>query len=280
MKSMNLGLVGGDIGHFSAVRFLASRRIPTARSRRAASPAEISRTECARRQERARQAPTLSATFRTSPSRERKTASIAKRMKKVWIDAARRINIPSPDASSRLPSSPFIRGNMRPATTHLSQIVEPSAVLSATTPRAVRIARSSGTGRSKGLDLTERPDHEKHRRAEQDHEHGREDEENEWEQDLDRCLLGTFLGNRVPPPAHLVGEVAHDLPDRHTEPFALDDRADERSHRRRVATTQHVQHRFLDRKTHGLFLECQPELLAEGAGDAAVCGLQRADEPQ
>ena len=38
----------------------------------------------------------------------------------------------------------------------------------------------------------------------------------------------------------------------------------------RVATGQHVEHRLLDRETHGLFLEGQPELLAERSGEPRV----------
>src|SRR5258708_3642927 len=48
-------------------------------------------------------------------------------------------------------------------------------------------------------------------RAEQDDEHGREDEQNEWEQDLDRGLLCLLLRYRTSPPPHLLSEIAHDL---------------------------------------------------------------------
>src|SRR5437016_13003150 len=117
----------------------------------------------------------------------------------------------------------------------------PSGRRSVTTPRAVRMLGLSASARppdctrlATGLQGPQSTEEEEDRRPEQDHEHRREDEEHEWEQDLDRRLLGLLLCNGIASPAHLVSEIAHDLPDRDTKAFALDDRADERSHRGQI----------------------------------------------
>src|SRR5205085_8718531 len=78
------------------------------------------------------------------------------------------------------------------------------------------------------------------RRKQQHDEHRREDEEDERKEDLDRRLLRTLLGRLPAANAHVVAEVAHDLPDRDAERLTLEDRANERAHRRRLASSQHV----------------------------------------
>src|SRR6266540_2413141 len=164
---------------------------------------------------------------------------------------------PSPARSDRRPRSPFIRGSIRSATAQRSQITEPSSRANATTPRAVREVAAVGSADSTRLDPTQSSNEEEDGRAEQDHEHRRENQEHKREQDFDRRFLGLFLCNGVAPPTHLVSQVTHDLPDRDTEPLALHDRADERSHRRGVAAGKHVQQRLLDREPHALLLERQ-----------------------
>src|SRR2546423_2899211 len=77
------------------------------------------------------------------------------------------------------------------------------------------------------------------RRKQQHDEHRREDEEDERKEDLDRRLLRTLLRPLPAPNAHVVAEVAHDRPDRDTERLTLEDRANERAHRRRLAASQH-----------------------------------------
>src|SRR2546430_201062 len=78
------------------------------------------------------------------------------------------------------------------------------------------------------------------RRPEQDDEHRREDEEDEREEDLDRRLLGALFRACLATAPHLRGEIAHDLADRDAERLTLNDRADERPHRWRIAAGHRV----------------------------------------
>src|SRR5438128_2393086 len=111
------------------------------------------------------------------------------------------MSIASPAGSARLPSSPFIRGSIRSATTHDSQTVVPSSRRSETTPLAPR-----RPGRAAASLATECPEEEEEGGPEQDDEHGREDQQHEREQDLDRRLLCLFLRRLPPAPAHLERE--------------------------------------------------------------------------
>src|SRR5436305_1370473 len=243
--------------------------------RRPASPAASSSTAKARRHQRVRHAFTCGDTSSTSLSRERKTASIGKRMKNVWIDGAGSISMPSPGGSSRRPSNPFMRGSIRSATVHRSHTAVPSSRTSVT---KLREARGGATLDAKLARATECPEEEEEGGPEQDNEHRREDQQHEREQDLDRRLLCTLLRVLAPAPPHLVREVAHDLADRDAERLALDDRADEGAHRGRVDAREHAHQRLLDRETHPLFLQRQRELVTERTFHAPRGHLQRADE--
>src|SRR6266542_1647139 len=150
---------------------------------------------------------------------------------------------PSPARSDRRPRSPFIRGSIRSATAQRSQITEPSSRANATTPRAVREVAAVGSADSTRLDPTQSSNEEEDGRAEQDHEHRRENQEHKREQDFDRRFLGLFLCNGVAPPTHLVSQVTHDLP---------------------------------DREPHALLLERQTELLPQRTADAGGRRLERA----
>src|SRR5438105_3649590 len=88
LKAMNLDLARRACGDYLHAGSAVSSRSPTAMPCRPASPTCNSRTANALRHERMRHGPTFSDTFMTSPSRERKTTSIGKRMKNVWIDGA------------------------------------------------------------------------------------------------------------------------------------------------------------------------------------------------
>src|SRR5436190_13916699 len=122
-------------------------------------------------------------------------------MNAVWIDQPARKTIPSPGLSLRRPSRPRRRRNAVSATTQRSQTTSPSSSRRRTSaPGGPAIS-----GRSEDLaDGVEG-------RAEQDDEHGWEDEEDQREENLDRSLLRPFLGHRTPALAHLDREVAHDL---------------------------------------------------------------------
>src|SRR5215210_6334232 len=135
---------------------------------------------------------------------------------------------PSSAGKDALPSSPFIRGNIRSATVHRSQTVVPSSPKTATTPRAPRMLRR-GASRSVRLATAEGPEEQEEGRTKQNHEHGGKDQEDEGKQDLDRCLLGLLLRDRTSPAPHLMCEVTHDLTNRDAECLALDNRADERA---------------------------------------------------
>src|ERR671930_203771 len=104
------------------------------------------------------------------------------------------MSIPSLAGRSLLPSSPFIRGNMRSATTHVSQTTAPSCRRKVTTPRSA-LSRGNAPARL----ATERPEEEEQGWPEQDHEHRREDEKHQREQDLDRRLLRALLSRLAPP---------------------------------------------------------------------------------
>src|SRR6266568_4629776 len=130
------------------------------------------------------------------------------------------------------------------------------------------------------LGTADRLEEEEHGRVEQDHEHGGKDQEHEREQKLDRRLLRLLLRCGVPASTHLVGKVAHDLPDRNTEPLSLYDRTNERAHRGRVAAVEHVQQGFLDREPHALLLECQAQLFSKRAPDARCRRLNRPYEAE
>src|SRR5439155_18391791 len=166
----------------------------------------------------ARHGRTSAHTFRTSPSRLRKTTSMGNRIKKVCTEGAGRINIPSPRGSSRRPSSPRIRRNIVSATTQRLQTTAPSDSRSRVTLPFANVAevRSVTARLATGSTATaERPEEEEQGRAEQDDEHCREDQEHQREEDLYRRLLCAFLRVGPPPPSHLLRKVAHDLPDRH-----------------------------------------------------------------
>src|SRR5262249_49135241 len=63
----------------------------------------------------------------TTCSRSRKTASIGKRMKKVWIDDAGRSRMPSPLGRLRRPRRPRARVKTESATRQCSQTGRPSS---------------------------------------------------------------------------------------------------------------------------------------------------------
>src|SRR5882724_2151291 len=191
-------------------------------------------------------------------------------MKKVWIDGAGRISIPSPAARLFRPSSPLMRDSIRSATVHRSQAIVPSGRTSAMTPRALSTLGPRTTGSatdSTKLATPESAEEEEHRRSEQDHEHRGKDQEDEREEDLDRRLLSTFLCVLPPPPAHFQCEVPHQRADRDAEGLTLHDRADERSHRRGVDAREHVHQGLVDRQAEALFLERELELFAERTCD-------------
>src|ERR671934_2195924 len=142
------------------------------------------------------------------------------------------MRIPSPAGSSRLPSNPFMRASGRSATKHRSQTTEPSARRNVT----VAAAKPASATRL----ATERLQEQDEGGTKQHDEHRREDQDHEWEEDLDRRFLCTFLSGRSPTPPHLLSEIAHDLSNRDTKRLALDDRTHEGAHRRRVDAVEHV----------------------------------------
>src|SRR5436190_778315 len=81
--------------------------------------------------------------------------------------------------------------------------------------------------------------------------------------DLRAPSVRPFLGAGLPALAHLLGEVAHEVTDRHTEPLALDDRPDEAVHRRGVATLEHVLQSLGHRGAQALLLKHEAQHLAE-----------------
>src|SRR5215210_3039923 len=153
-----------------------------------------------------------------------------------------------------------------------------------TTPAAVVAVSTTKTPvtsqRLTGLAATEGFEELENRRPEQDDEHGREDQEDEREEDLDRSLLGSLLGGGAAPLAHLHREHSHDLADRDAERLALDDRAHERAHRRRLRADEHVLQRLGRGKAHVLLLERQPHLLAHRTLQALARQLQRSREAE
>src|SRR5918995_2038798 len=138
----------------------------------------------------------------------------------------------------------------------------------------------SCTGRRRRAALLERAAEEEDDRPQKNHEHGREDQQYEWEQNLDGGLLRALLGGRAAPFARLGSEVPHDLADRDTERLALEHRAHERSHRRRVAAREHVRERLVRRQAHRLLLQTEPKLVPEGAFHAFGRLAQRTTEPE
>src|SRR5207342_3729805 len=82
------GLRGGRVGRAqtAALGQIGVSETPGRRPRREASPAGSSSTERALRHEVRRQGPIVEATLSTRSERSRKTTSIAKRMKAVWIE--------------------------------------------------------------------------------------------------------------------------------------------------------------------------------------------------
>jgi hypothetical protein len=79
-----------------------------------------------------RQGGRSAATFTTRSARSRKTASIAKRMKAVWIDEAGRSSIPSPEERPLRPRRPRIRADEVSASRQRSQTTSPWSFASAT----------------------------------------------------------------------------------------------------------------------------------------------------
>jgi hypothetical protein len=75
---------------------------------------------------------TSAATFTTRSAGSRKTASIAKRMKAVWMDDAGRSSIPSPEERPLRPRRPRRRADEVSARKQCSQTTSPLSFASAT----------------------------------------------------------------------------------------------------------------------------------------------------
>src|SRR5919109_4508690 len=178
-------------------------------------------------------------------------------MNAVWIDQPGRSTMPSPGGRPPMPSRPRRRRGSVSAITHRSHTTRPSS------------SRRSMTSPARTLmsapeDLSDRVDDG----AEQNDEHGGEDEEDEREEDLDRRLLRPLLGCGAAALAHLHREVAHDLARRGAERLALEHRAHEGAHARRVRARQHPLKRFVGCQAHPLLLKRETKLDAERAGEA------------
>src|SRR5438270_13846040 len=98
LQRANVAEVGGVTGivHVGSVALSISMRSPTEMPLRPASPAASSMTERARRAPAVRHGLTPAAILTTVSSRSRKIASIANRMKNMWIELHGRIRMPSP----------------------------------------------------------------------------------------------------------------------------------------------------------------------------------------
>src|SRR5215213_7996533 len=196
-------------------------------------------------------------------SLSRKTTSIGNLMKAVCTLPAGRSRSPSPRASERRPSSPFIRAEAVSATEQLPHTTWPPALSTAALKSA-----------------PEEFEHVRQARIEHDDEDHRQDQEGQRKENLDRGLLRPLLDELPPALAQVVAEAPHDLPDRDAELLALRDGPDEGANRRGVTALDHVLQRLLDAQPEPVLLEGQGQLLPQGALHSGGRPLERGGESQ
>src|SRR3954471_14549074 len=166
----------------------------------------------------------------SGPGLPRNTASIAKRMKNMWMPFVAGIQSPWPGSSSGRPMRPMNRAQNEPAISTSVARVVPLVVLRAATGTRRGSSRDPAKGfRLLGADVraTQVDDDQDDRGPEDDDEQRGEDAPDQREQHLDRGLGGHLLGALASLDPELLRLDLEDLRDRDAELLGLDDRADE-----------------------------------------------------